>query len=119
MGDLMEWLTRCRTDQEDIYIISSGRELYTSINYIFSKVANKKMLTAPKTNSRCGDLKPEEGSPKLSVMFCTTRFQAMRGIGAMIEKGSVLFLFQIWRASLYSAGSVNRLTTSANSQLSS
>jgi len=69
------------------------------------------MLTAPKTNSRCGDLKPEAGSPKLSVMFCATRFQAMRGTGTMIEKGPVLFLFQIWRASLYSAGSVNRLTT--------
>ena len=78
------------------------------------------MLTAPKTNSRCGDLKPEAGSPKLSVMFCATRFQAMRGTGTMIEKGPVLFSFQIWRASLCSAGSVNRLTTtSANSQLCS
>lgn len=53
-------------------------------------------------------------------MFCTTRFQAMRGTGAMLEKGPVLFLFQICKASLCSARSVNRLTiTSVNSQSSS
>jgi len=76
MGDLMEWLTRCRTDQEDIYIISSGRELYTSINYIFSKVANKKDAYCPEDKL---EMRRSETRRRISEAFSNVLHNTLPG----------------------------------------
>ena len=65
-------LTRCRADKESDYSVQSGRKLQTSCPRFFRV---EEILTAPSMNSRCAELGPEEGSPRLSVIFCAMRVQ--------------------------------------------